>query len=294
MQKSLCITILIVLWSVSSFSQQSDFPVLQGPYLGQKMPGTTPEVFAPGIVSIPGSTEFTGCFSPDNKDYYFYRFSANDEDKIYFSRVIDGKWTNPRPAAFSQGFSASQPHITLDNKSLYFGWHHPLPKGEAGNPQFPSQWVTTRTSSGWSEPKYAGQGMFVSSDREGRFYVTDLSYQHGGYLTEVTVKDGRFTSYKVLKGGMDALRHMEDMAHPFIAPDGSYLLFDVKGGNYMYVCFKMTDGTWGEAIDLTKHGFDPMAGGACVSPDGKYLFFHLNGDIWWVDAKVIEDLRPKK
>jgi hypothetical protein len=40
-------------------------------------------------------------------------------------------------------------------------------------------------------------------------------------------------------------------------------------------------------------GFDLGAGGAYVSPDGKYLFFALRDDIWWVDARVIEDLRPE-
>jgi hypothetical protein len=84
---------------------------------------------------------------------------------------------------------------------------------------------------------------------------------------------------------------LENQAHPCVAPDGSYLLFDVRGGNYLYFCSKMPDGTWGEAIDLTRHGFDPMAGGAYASPDGKYLFFHLNGDIWWVNINVIENLR---
>jgi hypothetical protein len=37
-----------------------------------------------------------------------------------------------------------------------------------------------------------------------------------------------------------------------------------------------------------------MAGGAYVSPGGKYLFFGLDDDIWWVDSRVIEELRPKK
>lgn len=35
-----------------------------------------------------------------------------------------------------------------------------------------------------------------------------------------------------------------------------------------------------------------MAGGAYISPDGKYLFFALRDDMWWVDAGVIEELRP--
>jgi hypothetical protein len=31
-----------------------------------------------------------------------------------------------------------------------------------------------------------------------------------------------------------------------------------------------------------------------VSPDGKYLFFALNEDIYWVDIKAIEKLRPRE
>ena len=37
---------------------KTDIPVLKGPYFGQKPPGATPEVFAPGIVSIDEYSEF--------------------------------------------------------------------------------------------------------------------------------------------------------------------------------------------------------------------------------------------
>ena len=30
-----------------------------------------------------------------------------------------------------------------------------------------------------------------------------------------------------------------------------------------------------------------------VSPDGKYLFYSNKGDIYWVDAKFIAELKPK-
>ena len=78
---------------------------------------------------------------------------------------------------------------------------------------------------------------------------------------------------------------------------GAFRANDIYGvgdaeGVYLYVSFKNADGTWGEPIDLTQHGFAPMADGAYISPDGNYLFFHLHGDIWWVDIGVIENLRP--
>ena len=50
-------------------AQENDFPVLQGPYLGQNPPGVYPELFAPGIVSVEENFEHSAAvFSPDGKD----------------------------------------------------------------------------------------------------------------------------------------------------------------------------------------------------------------------------------
>jgi hypothetical protein len=43
---------------------RESFPVLQGPYLGQKPPGLTPEVFAPGILNNEKMGAFCSVFSP--------------------------------------------------------------------------------------------------------------------------------------------------------------------------------------------------------------------------------------
>ena len=258
---------------------------LSGPYLGQKPPGMTPEVFAPGVVSDPSLFEYSGTFSPDGNEYYFNRITADSQHKLLVTKVVDGQWTAPEQLALTAGYQAGEPHVTFDNKSLYFMWKRPVPEGKPG---WPVYFVVDRTASGWSEPRYAGQGMFLSSSRDGQIYTTDMSASTT-YLARVTVADGVFLNYERLKipntsGGY---------AHPGIAPDGSYLLFDVDGSQ-LFVSFRRADGTWGDAIDLTEHGFDPMAGGAYVSPDGKYLFFGLKDDIWWVDSRVIEELRPKE
>ena len=46
----------------------------------------------------------------------------------------------------------------------------------------------------------------------------------------------------------------------------------------------------GKAINSSGFDFYPM-----LSPDGKYLFFtrniNRNGDIYWVDSKIIEELK---
>jgi hypothetical protein len=258
---------------------------LRGPYLGQEPPGMTPEVFAPGIVSDPSLFEYSGTFSPDGNEYYFNRTTADSQDILLFTRVVDGQWTAPEQLALTAGYTAGEPHVTLDNKRLYFMWERPVPEGKPG---WPVYYVVDRTANGWSEPQYAGQGMFLSSSRDGQMYTTDMS-SSAAYLARVTTADGVFTNYERLTIPNASGSH----AHPCIAPDGSYLLFDVDG-SYLFVSFRKADGTWGDAMDLTKHGFDPLAGGAYVSPDGKYLFFALKDDIWWVDSRVIEELRPKE
>ncbi len=58
---------------MSSVSQaQEGLPVLEGPYVGQKPPGLTPEVFAAGIVSTE-HRGYDGSFTLGMEEYYFAR-----------------------------------------------------------------------------------------------------------------------------------------------------------------------------------------------------------------------------
>jgi hypothetical protein len=262
---------------------------LSGPYLGQEPPGMEPKIFAPGVVSDPDFSEYSGSFSPDGSEYYFYRFSPSSETVLLFTKIVDGNWSVPEQLMITADYVAFEPYITMDNQRLYFAWGHPVPPGK---PQFPYYFVE-RIENGWSEPRYAGQGMFLSSSQDGQLYITDMSSREVDgktYLARISVTDGVFTDYERL----DIEVPLGNPAHPCIALDESYILFDVESGNHLFLSFKKADGSWGEPIDLTKHGFDRRAGGAYISPDGKYLFFAFNKDIWWVDIKVIENLRPSE
>jgi hypothetical protein len=264
-------------------------PQLDRPYLGQEPPGMEPRVFAPGIVSDPDSSEYSGSFTSDGSEYYFCRFSQTSGSVLLFSKATDGRWSAPEQLALTAEYTAFEPYVTVDNQRLYFAWGHPVSPGQ---PQFP-YFFAERTQDGWSEPRCAGQGMFLSSSQDGQLYTTDMSSRDVDgktYLAKITVTDGVFTDYERLP----IETPWGNPAHPCIAPDESYILFDVERGNHLFISFKQADGTWGEPIDLTHHGFDPMAGGAYISPDGKYLFFSLNKDIWWVDIKAIENLKPQE
>ncbi len=261
---------------------------MRGPYLGQEPPGMEPKIFAPGIVSNTDSLEYSGAFSPDGSEYYFYRMHPDSQSRLLFSKVVEGIWMEPQEAGFAAGYAAFEPYIGFDNKRLYFAWTKPV---SSALPGLPGYFFVERTEDGWSEPEFAGQGMFVSSSQDGQFYTTDMSSRNidgKTYLAKIIMIDGVFTSYERLQ----IQPRWGSQAHPCIAPDGSYILFDVEDGSHLYISFKNLDGTWGEAIDLTLHCFDPRAGGAYISPDEKYLFFALNMDIWWVDIGKIENLRP--
>jgi hypothetical protein len=289
MIRNMSIFCLLVLSATCLLSQQSDFPKLTGPYLGQKPPGLTPEVFALGIVSSAEFIDFKGAFSPDGREYYFYRHALPKTiPTLLYTKVENGIWTEPVPLEIAQGASTYHPCVSQDNQWLFFYWQF---QPEQNRPS--GFYASARTDTGWSAPRYAGQGMYLTCDNSGRFYTTESVWgdQPKHYLAWMTFSHGRFSAPERL-----ALRpHYENQTHPCIAPDGSYIIFDINVENgSLFVSFKDREGHWGEGIDLTKHGFKPDSRGAYISPDGKYLFFSVDGDIYWVSAKVIEDLRPKE
>jgi ankyrin repeat protein/L-ascorbate metabolism protein UlaG (beta-lactamase superfamily) len=270
------------------FDDPVSWPELTGPYLGQKPPGMTPEVFAPGIVSLAEFIDCKGAFSPDGQEYYFYRHALpKTNPTLLYSKVENGIWTEPVPLEIAQGAKTYHPCVSPDNQWLFFFWQF---QPEQNRPS--GFYASARTEAGWSAPRYAGPGMYLTCDDSGRFYTTESVWgdQPKHYLASMTFSQGRFSRPERL-----AIQpHFENQTHPCIAPDGSYILFDINVENgSLFVSFKDKDGHWGEGIDLTKHGFKPDSRGAYISPDGKYLFFSVDGDIWWVSSKVIEALRPK-
>jgi Tol biopolymer transport system component len=74
---------------------------------------------------------------------------------------------------------------------------------------------------------------------------------------------------------------------------------DDLGNSDLYISFKKEDGSWtklknmGNKINSPETDYCPM-----LSPDGKYFFFTSkrsgNGDIYWVDAKIIDDFLKKE
>jgi hypothetical protein len=286
----------------TGLTAKDNWPVVKGPYLGQKPPGMKPEIFAPGIVSIKQGHEFSCTFSADGTEFYFNRGMT-----IMVCHRGKKGWTAPAPASFNENQRNHEPHITADNQTLFFGSMRP-------NPERPDMdhpygiWRMERTENGWGPARYAGYGMYVTTTKDHTIYITDIDdkdvNKHGIACTKVV--DGRFGPLERQKGGVNspAPGRMEGR-HPCIARDESFIIFDSydkgTGGNgRLYICFRKMDGSWSAAIDLGEDiNFAPIICPS-ISPDGKYLFFSSSGvvpgsksDIYWVDARIIEKLKPK-
>jgi len=91
---------------------------------------------------------------------------------------------------------------------------------------------------------------------------------------------------------------------PCISPKGDFIIFNrsTPPPNYtsgVYISFKNKDNSWSEPINLSeKLNLDGSM--FRLSPDGKFLFFQSTRSggakyrsIYWVDASIIDELRPK-
>jgi ankyrin repeat protein len=154
-------------------AQESAVPFeVSGPYFGQRPPGLTPEIFAPGIISTAKGFEFAGVFTPDGREYYFTQRGFDFGQKIRYMRMENGKWTPPSFAPFTYEAFEFEPAIAPDGNKLYYGSRRPLPGKNELNPGA-DIWMVSRLEGGWGQPQYVGPDMmYVSVSRTGTLYFT--------------------------------------------------------------------------------------------------------------------------
>ena len=268
------------------------FPILEGPYMGQKPPGMIAEPFAPGIISKDG-WEIEGVFAPGMKEFYFVtRSSKNKPATVIGFRQQDNLWKK-----YIEFTRTGEISFSPDGSRMY------MAKG-----------YKDRIGDGWSERKSLGPMfdrkdwgiMRLTASSKGTYVFDD--YKSNDVIRMSTRKDGKRQAPKKMSSVVNTGKWT---AHPFIAPDESYLIWDSEreggyGDSDLYISFRQKDGSWGVAINMgDKVNTDKWEAFASVTSDGKYMLFNrqiddgsdndkMNIDIYWVDAQVIEDLRPKE
>jgi len=310
---------------------ETPFPDLSGPFLGQSLPDSVPELFAPGMVST-GMFTRDVAITPDGKEIYFCVAIGNyTYSTILHTKEINGKWLSPEIVPFSGGPGVMdfEPALSADGNRLYFLSNRPDGDEPVGDQDI---WVVERDDNGaWGIPQNLGEP--VNTDG-GEFYpsLTDdetlyfTRNEKGSSLNQVFRSrwvDGAFQEAELLPGQVNC---GTNRFNAFVARDESYMIVPAVGmpdaydGVDYYIVFRDENDHWSEPVNMgalvnqdNARGWSPY-----VSPDQKAFFFMAthtieieeadwnynnlkklydspgngNADIYWTDAGFIEELRP--
>lgn len=300
------------------------------PYLGQTPPGNEPILFAPGIISD-GFNNRDMAMMPDGSEiYYAVNMRGFDLSTILVVTKVNGEWSKPEvaPFAVNKNLKYLEPAISPDGSKFFFvsakrdgennndiwvmaregtGWGKPEKLGDT---------INTAVSE-----------TFPSLTNDGTLYFSRTSDDpRVEHIYRSRWVDGQYAEAEKLP---DNVNSGKTQFNPFIAPDESYLIVSVWGREDSigsidyYITYRNEKDEWSAPVNM---GPKINTAGAqeyssFVSRDGKYLFFmstrtpvdegsktgsyshedltriHIspengNSDIYWIDAGIIEKLRP--
>lgn len=283
-----CVALAAMMSLPNSLQAQDRLTDLTGPYLGQTPPGDVAEVFAPGIVNDETFESKEGMFAGSMDAFYFVKGPKDGpERQLIALERKNGQWEQ---SVVLEG--ETEPSFSPDGGTLYLQTKY-----------------MERSDTGWSGLKSIGAPinelpiMRVSAASNGTLYFDSFSPELDVPLRYSRLVNGTYEQPKEFGNQFAVGRYN---AHPYIAPDESYIIWDSRrdggyGTSDLYISYRSEDGTWGPAINLgDKINTTHAENYPTVSPDGKFLFFDRrigSGDertvaIYWVDAGFIEELRP--
>lgn len=271
-------------------------------YFNQPPPGDSAVIFAPGIISLPNRLESNIAFTPDGKECYLGLLEVRDRkvfNKINQSKYVNNKWTEQTEAPFSVDNNIGDPVPSADGQKLYFNKESDI-------------WMLKRKPEEWSAPiklpspinSNASEGSISESDN-GDVYIS--SRRSGGFGGIDIWRINPLADQSLQAENLGLMMNSTYFDYsPFIAPDGSYLIFGsyrARRDGLLYISFNEGDDVWTTPINMnscgaqvnntTAHHSNPS-----LSPDGKYLFFRRHEsdtimDIYWVSTRILEKLKQK-
>jgi len=303
-----------------------------GEYLGQQPPGMTPVLFAPGVVSTGADELNAVFAPDGREFLFSIKTPDRARHTLLSMRWLEDGWTAPQVLPFSGRYADADPAFAPDGSGvLFISMRPPEGEGPPREDwdlwvveRTASSWGEPRnfgapinTDEMEVYPSVAADGtLYFSSGRPGGLGRNDL------YRSRFV--DGSWTEPENLGAPINTEFSEGDLC---VAPDQSFIVFvssgrpDSLGAGDLYVSFRAEDGTWSPAINLGEE-INSRWTEYCpsLSPDGKYLFFTSYrvirdepsatpltydeiqraysvpqagmGDIYWVDARVLDALRP--
>lgn len=228
--------------------------------------GSSPKLFAPGIISGPAD-DLSPAFTPDGNTVYFTRGNPSGS-MIMESTFSEGRWSTPKIAPFSGKWNDIEPAMAPDGSFLVFASNRPAVDGgkaidgHFNGKTFPERggnlWRVDREGKGWGKahrlpetinanteifsPSISSDGSvyFMQPDTStGRFHLYRSQYRSGAYLAGTAIGVGDETT--------------EDV-DPAVAADESYMVYSSNrpqqgGPKRLWIVFRGKNG-WGTPVDL--------------------------------------------
>lgn len=280
-------TILLVLVTAAALLPKLPWLAAAGPDAPPPPPSEV-TLFEPGTLST-GAFEYNASFTPDGRTLYFSiaapRLAAKFFAAIVASHWRDGRWTTPEVAEFSGRFGDFDPFVSPDGSRLFFSSVRPVdPAGDTPRPDF-DLWATDRTAQGgWGPPRHLAevnteaQDLYPSVAADGTLYFGSGTRPdtQGGFDIYHARPSG---SGYLAPQGLDEVNTAAWEFNPWVAPDGSFLLFtsagrpDSLGSSDLYISY-FRDGRWtpgrnlGPKVNTPGGEFHPS-----LSRDLKTLYF---------------------
>jgi len=221
--------------------------------------------FEPGIVSTE-FVEYSSSFSRDGQEVFFARSTGKwgkgkMKSVIYYSQYANGEWSSPKVVPFSGNYDDSGPHLSNDDKTLYFISKRP----SEGIVISSDIWVVVRNDHGdWNTPQrlenpinsdkreYSPRtdnngNLYFASDRDGGMGQGDL------YLSQL--HDGKYD--EPVNMGIP-LNSKEGEWNLEINDTGDVIIFEASGKEEnvspygdLYISFK-SDEMWSLPQNITE------------------------------------------
>ena len=278
--KSIYFSIVFSLLITTGFAQTIPADSL---YFRQTPPGNLPKVFAPGSVSFPNVTENLITFSPNGNEL-FLDTGIYPNRTILHKEYINNKWSKLELATFSINKKQWEPVLSLNGTRVYYS-NSQLMYCEKQNTTWSSPFPLSivNFSSGVAHPCIVKDTSLYFSSGNGEIFRSQ--YLKGIYQKPIKLPT-------IINTGISN----RTWADAFIAPNESYIIFNSnRSGGYgdidLYISYKKENGSWtnpknlGDKINTSKEDWD-----GDITPDGKYMTFSRNGDIYWVSTSFIDSL----
>ena len=268
-------------------------------YFGEIPPNDSARILAPGFISVPDRWEPCITFSRDLMSAYFYiEFWPNEGDNYIMStNYKNGKWTEPKKVSFAEGRKTGEPSFfPFSNTRLY------LCSNKSVNQQgIVDLCYVEKNGDSWGDLISLGNPPNRDNLQFHPCVIADSSIYFAanktGDICKATYKDGRYLTPERLPFPINGANTEKTWGDPFVEQNERYIIFKStrKGGygkNDIYITYKREDGKWTNPKNLgpkINTQYDETSGD--ITPDGKYMTFGSNQDLYWVSTSFIRELK---